>query len=140
MFSYITEKQIKKAFTFIEKLIVKCESREDAIKKENNYVHFYLSGIQGKGDDTEKLAKDIIGNINKIGLLQGKSPNTVSGLSLQLSYKLLNDNSDNSQDFFSSFSVKNTLNKAFIEVKPHLDKIIPFRYSNRLEELKNWII
>ena len=139
MFSYITEKQIKRAFNFIEKIIVKCESREDIINKEKNYVQFYFNRIQGKGD-AKGLADKIIENINKIGLLDGKSPNTVAGLSLQLSYKLLNDNSGNSEDFFSSFSVKNTLNKAYMEVKPHLDKIIPSTYSNRIEELKNWII
>ena len=139
MFPFMTERQIKKAFTSIEREIVECESEEDIIEKEKNYIQFYIGGNKEKYD-AKLLAYQIIENINKNAILEGKSPNTVAGLSLQLSYKLLSDNSDNSEDFFSTFSVKNTLNKAYIEAKPHLDKIIPSTFSNKIEELKKWII
>ena len=138
-FTFINERQIKKAFTSIEREIVECESEEDIIKKEKNYIQLYISGNKEKYD-AKLLAYQIIENINKNAILEGKSPNTVAGLSLQLSYKLLSDNSDNSKDFFSTFSVKNTLNKAYIEVKPHLDIIIPSNFSKKIEDLKKWII
>ena len=136
-FTFINERQIKKAFTSIEREIGECETQEDIIKKEKNYIHLYIGRNKEK---VKSLAYQIIENINKNAILEGKSPNTVAGLSLQLSYKLLSDNSDNSKDFFSTFSVKNTLNKAFIEAKPILDKIIPSTFSNKIEELKKWII
>ena len=138
-FTFINERQIKKAFTSIEREIVECESEEDIIEKEKNYIQLYIGGNKEKYD-AKLLAYQIIENINKNAILEGKSPNTVAGLSLQLSYKLLSDNSDNSKDFFSTFSVKNTLNKAYIEAKSHLDKIIPSTFSNKIEELKKWII
>ena len=136
-FTFINERQIKKAFTSIEREIGECETQEDIIKKEKNYIHLYIGGNK---KNVKSLAYEIIENINKNAILEGKSPNTVAGLSLQLSYKLLSDNSDNSKDFFSTFSVKNTLNKAYIEVKPHLDKIIPSNFSKKIEDLKKWII
>ena len=89
-------------------------------KIEKNFVYLYL------GPDIEKnhlreLSYKIIENINKSAVLEGKSPNTIAGLSLILSYKLLNDNSDDFKDFFSTFSTKNTLIKYFEEIYNQLE-------------------
>ena len=68
--------------------------------------------------------------------MEGKSPNTIAGLSLILSYKLLNDNSDDFKDFFSTFSQKYTLVKSFEEIKNQLEKVIPNEYFDKINELK----
>ena len=83
------------------------------------------------------LCFEIIKNINDNALLEGKSPNTVAGLSLSLSYKLLSDNSDNDEDFYQTFSNKATIQKAFEEIKCDLDKIIPQKYSDKIDGIKN---
>ena len=68
--------------------------------------------------------------------MQGKSPNTIAGLALMLSYKLLNDNSDDFKEFFDTFSKKNTIIRAFIEIKEQLENIISVKYAHKIEELK----
>ena len=90
--------------------------------------------------DLRQLSDKIIENINKSAVLEGKSPNTIAGLSLILSYKLLNDNSDDFKDFFSTFSTKNTLIKSFEEIYNQLEKVIPNEYLNKIKEQKiSWI-
>ena len=82
----------------------------------------------------------LIKNINDNAILEGKSPITVAGFSLMLSYKLLNYNSDAFKDFFSTFASKATLKKAFEQIKNYLDMVIPSEYMNKIEDLKNqWI-
>ena len=82
------------------------------------------------------LSHEIIENINHKCFLQGKSPNTIAGLALMLSYKLLNDNSDDFKEFFDTFSKKNTIIRAFIEIKEQLENIIPVKYAHKIEEVK----
>ena len=93
------------------------------------------------GGDTEKydakmLSYEIIKNINDNALLEGKSPNTVAGLSLSLSNKLLSDNSDNDEGFYQAFSNKATIIKAFEEIKCDLNKIVPQKYSDKINQIK----
>ena len=105
------------------------------IEIEKNLIRIYIGGIIEKYD-AKMLSFEIIKNINDNALLEGKSPNTVAGLSLSLSYKLLNDNSDNDEDFYQAFSNKATIIKAFEEIKCDLDKIVPQKYSNKINEIK----
>ena len=135
MFPFITERQLKRSFKWIEGEIVEYEGEDELIKIEKNFVYLYL------GPDIEKnhlreLSYKIIENINKSAVLEGKSPNTIAGLSLILSYKLLNDNSDDFKDFFSTFSTKNTLIKSFEEIYNQLEKVIPNEYLNKIKEQK----
>ena len=69
-------------------------------------------------------------------MLEGKSPTTIAGLSLMLSYKLLNDNSDNMKKFFSTFATKATLKRTFKEISNQLDQVIPNEYFDKIEEIK----
>lgn len=135
MFPFITERQLKRSFKWIEGEIVEYEGEDELIKIEKNFVYLYL------GPDIEKnhlreLSYKIIENINKSAVLEGKSPNTIAGLSLILSYKLLNDNSDDFKDFFSTFSQKYTLIKSFEEIKNQLEKVIPNEYFDKIKFLK----
>ena len=85
------------------------------------------------------LSYKIIENINNNAMLEGKSPTTVAGLSLMLSYQILNDNSDNMKDFFNTFATKATLRRTFKEINDQLDKIIPNKYFDKIEELKKYM-
>lgn len=59
------------------------------------------------------------------------------GLSLLLSNKLLNNNNDKDKDeIYQTFSKKPSIEKAFEIIKDDLDKIIPKKYSDKIEELK----
>ena len=135
MFPFITERQLKRSFKWIEGEIVEYEGEDELIKIEKNFVHLYIGdGIEKF--DLRQLSDKIIENINKSAVLEGKSPNTIAGLSLILSYKLLNDNSDDFKDFFSTFSSKYTLIKSFEEIKNQLEKVIPNEYFDKINELK----
>ena len=135
-FPPITEKQIRKAFNDIKCYVAGSDNADEFINVEINYIHSYTLINQVK-DKTKMLSYEIIKNINQNSLLEGKSPNTIAGISLLLSYKLLNDNFDNNQEFFKTFSNKATLSKAFEEIKSSLDTIIPQEYSEQIEMIKN---
>ena len=135
MFPSITERQLKKSFNWVKREIVDYEDENGFIKMERNFVHLYIGdGIEKF--DLRQLSDKIIENINKSAVLEGKSPNTIAGLSLILSYKLLNDNSDDFKDFFSTFSTKNTLIKSFEEIYNQLEKVIPNEYLNKKKKQK----
>ena len=134
-FPSLTERQIKKAYNSIKCHIADHNDEDELIKIEKNLVQYYIRGIIDKYE-AKMLSYEIIQNINDCALLEGKSPNTVAGLSLLLSYKLLNDNSDNDKEFYQNFSNKASIMKSFEEIKSDLDKIIPQKYSNKTEELK----
>ena len=135
MFPSITERQLKKSFNWVKREIVDYEDENELIKIEKNFVYLYIGdGIEKF--DLRQLSDKIIENINKSAVLEGKSPNTIAGLSLILSYKLLNDNSDDFKDFFSTFSTKNTLIKSFEEIYNQLEKVIPNEYLNKIKEQK----
>ena len=136
IFPSVTERQIRKAFNSIKCYVVGNDTDDELINVENYYIQFYIGGNQEKSE-VKKLSYEIIKNINQNSLLEGKSPNTVAGISLLLSYRLLSDNSDNSEEFFRTFSNKATLSKAFEEIKYSLDKIIPQKYSEQTEMIKN---
>ena len=134
-FPSLTERQIKKAFNNIKWYIAGQNDEDKMIKIEKNLIQIHIGGIIEKYD-AKMLSFEIIKNINDNALLEGKSPNTVAGLSLSLSYKLLSDNSDNDKDFYQAFSNKATIIKAFEEIKCDLDKIVPQKYNNKINEIK----
>ena len=96
----------------------------------------YFKSLNSLFFNSKFFIVNIIKNINDNAILEGKSPVTVAGLSLMLSYKLLNDNSDDFKDFFSTFATKATLKKAFEQIKNNLDMVIPNEYMNKIEDLK----
>ena len=134
-FPSLTERQIRKAFNNIKWYIAAQSDEDRMVKIGKNLIQMHIGGIIEKYD-AKMLSYEIIKNINDNALLEGKSPNTVAGLSLSLSYKLLSDNSDNDEDFYQAFSNKATIIKAFEEIKCDLDKIVPQKYSDKINEIK----
>ena len=137
MFPSVTERQIKKAFNDIKRDIVDYvdEGEDELISMEQNYISFYTGNDESKSD-TKMLSFKIIKNINNNAVLEGKSPTTVAGLSLLLSYKLRNENYDDFKTFFSNFASKISLKRAFGQIKNELDKVIPNDYMKKIDELK----
>ena len=134
-FPSVTERQIKKAFNDIKWHIAGQNDENRMVKIEENLIHLHI-GRNIEKYNAKELSYEIIKNINDNALLEGKSPNTVAGLSLLLSYKLFNDNSDNNEDIYQTFSNKATIIKAFEEIKSDLDKIIPQKYSDKISKIK----
>ena len=135
MFPPITERQIKKAFNFIKSDIGYVQDKNEFIDIEKNCIMIYMGGKFDKYE-AKILSYKILENINNNGLLKRKTPNTVAGLALMLSYKLLNYEPDNNEDFFRTFSTKGTIIKAFKDIKNQLDKVIPSEFNDKIKELK----
>jgi len=128
----VTERVIKKEFNKIKFDIVEPKIIDDEIKKAEEY--YITTFIEDKKDkyDLKKLSFDILENINKNNLLEGKSPKTIAGLALFLSYKLFSDNLDDKIEFYSKFCNKNTLKRSYDEIKPSLNIIIPQKYTDKI--------
>jgi len=128
----VTERVIKKAFNNIKSDIVEPKINDDEINEtEKNYIRYFIGGNIGKYD-LKMLSFEIVENINKNNLLDGKSPKTIAGLALFLSYKLLSDNLDDKMEFYSMFCNKNTLKKSYDEIKTFLNIIIPQKYTDKI--------
>lgn len=128
-FPQLKERIVKKAFNSIKRYIAEANDENEFNDMEKNYIETFING------DTEKynnkiLAYQIIENINKSGLLEGKNPKTTAGLSLLLSYKLLSDNFTDIEEFYKMFSNKATLNRSYVLIKDSLNEIIPQEYKN----------
>ena len=128
----VTERVIKKEFNKIKFDIVEPKIIDDEIKKTEEY--YITTFIEDKKDkyDLKMLSFDILENINKNNLLEGKSPKTIAGLALFLSYKLFSDNLDDKIEFYSKFCNKNTLKRSYDEIKPFLNIIIPQKYTDKI--------
>ena len=132
----IKERIIKKAINGIKSDIIEPIDEDKIIDIEKNYIDSFI-GSDSNRYDLKLISHDIIVNFNKNGILEGKSPKTVAGLSLILSCKLLNDNLFDNEDFFSTFSSKNTLEKDFEEIKSCLKLIIPQKYADKINEFQS---
>ena len=126
---------MKRAFNDIKSDVVDYDNEDELISMEKNFINLYTERDESKYE-AKMLSYKIIKNINDYAILEGKSPITVAGLSLMLSYKLLNDNSDDFKDFFGTFVTKATSKKAFEQIKNNLDMVIPNEYMNKIEDLK----
>ena len=128
IFPQLTERTVKKAFNSIKRDIVETNDENEFVDAEKNYITNFI------GDNIQKyelkmLAFQIVENFNKAGLLEGKNPKTIAGLSLILSYKIFNCNFDDEKEFYSTFSNKTTLKKSYAVIKDSLDQIIPQEYN-----------
>ena len=101
------------------------------IEIEKNYIRTYIGPYKSKYN-WKKLSFEIVENINKNELLEGKNPKTIAGLALFLSSKLLNDNLLDQKELFSNFSQENTLKKSYEEIKPFLNVVIPDRFADKI--------
>lgn len=118
----VNEREIKKGFNKIKSIIAEPTDKEEMRKIVETHISTYL----GKNKpEIKKISFQINKNIIEKGLLEGKSPRTLAGLSLFLSYKLSNDNFNDEIEFYSFFSNKATLKKSFDEIKNSLKQILP---------------
>ena len=129
----VPESEIKNAFNSIKLYIVDSKEEKQLNEIEKNYIQEYLEG-DIKRYNLKMLTYEIIDNINNCGILEGKSPKTIAGLSLIISCKLLNDKlyEDDNKVFYDKFSVKNTLIKAYDKIKEHLNLIVPKEYADKM--------
>lgn len=123
----INERIIKRTFNSLKFGI--SEEKDENDLAEKNYIDTFLEGNSNE-NELKKLAFQIIENVYKNSLLEGKNPKTIGGIALLLSYKLLNVNLDDKNEFYSKFSNKTALNKSYEEIKDSLDKIIPQEYNS----------
>ena len=133
----VTERVIKRAINSIKKDIVdpsKEDDNNEIIEIEKNYVRTFMEA-NVKAYEVKMIAFKIIKNINKNKLLEGKSPNIVSGLSLLIAYELFNDNSYDKEELYAFFSNKNTLKKAYEEIKDKLQIIVPQELWDKINNL-----
>jgi transcription initiation factor TFIIIB Brf1 subunit/transcription initiation factor TFIIB len=133
----VTERIIKKAFNSIKKDIVEPKKKDDnneIIETEKNYVRTFIEA-NINAYEIKMIAFEIITNINKNEVLKRKSPETISGLALLLAYELSNDNSYDKKEFYDFFSKKNTLKKAYEEIKDNLQIIVPQKLWDKINSL-----
>jgi transcription initiation factor TFIIIB Brf1 subunit/transcription initiation factor TFIIB len=133
----VTERIIKKAFNSIKKDIVEPTKKDDnneIIETEKNYVRTFIEA-NINAYEIKMIAFEIITNINKNQVLKRKSPETISGLALLLAYELSNDNSYDKKEFYDFFSKKNTLKKAYEEIKDNLQIIVPQKLWDKINNL-----
>jgi transcription initiation factor TFIIB len=128
----LTEREIKKAFNSIKSEIVEPIKDENEINDiGKNFIQSFIGGDIARYE-LKLLAFKILDNLNQTAILEGKSPKTIAGLSLFLSCKLLNDNLIDKEDFYTKFSNKNTLSKAYNQIKNDIKMIIPQEYADKI--------
>ena len=127
----ITERKIKKAINSIKYYFEEPKTENQLNSIEKNYIETFLEGDINRYN-LKMLTYEIISNFNNNGILEGKTPKTIAGLSLYLSCKLFNDNLYENNNFYSMFSSRNTLKKAYYEIKGHLNLIIPKKYADKM--------
>lgn len=137
----VTERIIKKAFNNIKSDIVVPPKEEEENNNEiydicKNYIQTFIGG-NINNYDVKILALEILKNIIYNELLEGKSPKTISGLALILSYALSNDNSYDKKELYSFFSNKNTLKRSYEEIKDNLNLMVPQKYQGKIPNIIN---
>ena len=131
----VPERALKKAYTSIIGFL------NDPLEKENESNNIPINLIREFiGEDKNKyeikmVAFKILENIYNKGFLEGKSPKTLAGLSLFLSYKLFNDNLYDKKEFHKEFCTEATLMNSYNEIKCNLKMIIPEKYYDKLHLL-----
>ena len=131
----VEEREIKKGFNKIKSIIVEPIDKEEMEKIVETYIATYL----GKNKpEIKMLSFQINKNIIEMGLLEGKSPRTLAGMSLFISYKLFKDNFNDEKEFYSFFSNKATLKKSFDEIKNSLKQILPGKFVYE-DNWLNWL-
>ena len=132
----VEEREIKKGFNKIKSIIVEPIDKEEMKTIGENHITTYLNGKNKP--EIKKLSFQINKNIIEMGLLEGKSPRTLAGMSLFLSYKLSNDNFNDEIEFYSFFSNQATLKKSFDEIKNSLKLILPEKFAYN-DSCLNWL-
>ena len=129
--SELNERKIKKALNSIKYEMVEPSDEKENIDSQQQLIKNFVGGNEDKCQLRE-LSFKIVENLNKSSLLEGKSPKTIAGLSLLLSYRLLNDNLFDKNKFYSTFSNKITLKNSYDIIKDSLNIIIPDGYNKMI--------
>ena len=132
----VTERLVKKEFNKIKQYIVENKDEDDIKDIEKKYIDNFF-GEDKNRYFIKELAYNIVDNITKSNILEGKSTRTIAGISLFISYKLSNDNLYDKEEFYKYFSNINTLKKAFEEIKDSLYMIIPTEYTDKIDLFKD---
>ena len=107
-------------------------------EKLNQTVRDYIQNYKESQDEDFELcnlASDIALRINDSCLLEGRNPKTITALSLIMASKLIKPKNTTRKIVCEHFCSENTLDNAYEKIKPHLDRIIPEKYSS---EIKNF--
>ena len=129
--SELNERKIKRALNSIKYEMVEPSDEKENIDSQQQLIKNFVGGNEDKCQLRE-LSFKIVENLNKSSLLEGKSPKTIAGLSLLLSYRLLNDNLFDKNKFYSTFSNKITLKNSYDIIKDSLNIIIPDGYNKMI--------
>ena len=128
----IEEKKIKKAFNYIKNVSGYNLSPEKLNQTVRDYIQNYK---ESQDEDYEfcNLASDIAVRINDSCLLEGRNPKTITALSLIMASKLIKPKNTTRKIVCEHFCSENTLDNAYEKIKPHLDRIIPEKYSSQIK-------
>lgn len=130
----VPERAIKKAYISIVRFLydpLGNENENESNEINKNLIREFLGEDKSKYE-LKMCAYKILENIYNNSILEGKSPKTLAGLSLFLSYKLFNDNLYDRKEFHKEFCSESTLMRAYDEVKSNFKMIIPENYHDKL--------
>ena len=131
----IEEDDIKRAFNTIKYHLEESTLQEKSLSDiEKNYIESFIDG-DVKRYELKLLAYKIVDNFNEYELIEGKSTKTIAGLSLLIACKLFSDNLSYNEEFYRKFSNKNTLKKAYKEIKNCLYLIVPQQHYEKIPML-----
>ena len=141
----VREREIKKAFTSIQSVLVNSsEEFGNELNNMTNYIKNFFEKNENENNinkselnEVKSLSLEILESIYKSNILEGKRLTTITGLSLFLSYKLLNKNSYDEKNFYKYFCSKYTLMMAYEEIKNYIFLIVPNKYSDKLYLINN---
>ena len=141
----VREREIKKAFTSIQSVLVNSsEEFGNELNNMTNYINNFFEKNENENNinkselnEVKSLSLEILESIYKSNILEGKRLTTITGLSLFLSYKLLNKNSYDEKNFYKYFCSKYTLMMAYEEIKNYIFLIVHNKYSDKLYLINN---
>ena len=80
--------------------------------------------------EIKELAYELLRNLNKISIVEGKNPEIISGIALYIAFKLMDEKIDESL-FYQKFPNKKELRKSYKEIKNYLGQIIPMSFMEK---------
>ena len=126
----VTERKIKRAFKSIEKDIVEPSIEEnEMLNIEESFIRAFLMA-NNPNYEIKELAYELLRNLNKISIVEGKNPEIISGIALYIAFKLMDEKIDESL-FYQKFPNKKELRKSYKEIKNYLGQIIPMSFMEK---------
>ena len=130
----LEEKKIKKSYNFIKRIVAQTVLPDEFNNIVKNYIKQFCE--ENRVDKkVENLACEIATRINNSNVLDGRSPQTISGFSLSLAIKLIPENKITLKDICIKFAKEKTLDNVNQKVKNNLETFIPEEYHDKLAQL-----